>query len=396
MARQTSTNFIGKACGTTNQIHWALWRLEIRQHARGCFGWQRNRRIPGDKILANKRHRDALYAGLLMMHSNNKQPTTFNHLSVLITGGAGFIGSHLTEALVRLGARVTVIDNLSTGLVQNLAAVADDILLIRGDITDYATCLLACKEVDVIFHLAAQSSVPASCQEPFTCNEVNIKGTYNLLEAARINKVKKFIFSSSAAVYGPQQVACNEDCTPCIPRSPYGYSKLVGELLCRSYCQLTSLAVVCLRYFNVYGPRQRGDLPHAGLIALLRHRLSQNLPITLYGDGRQVRDFIHVAEVVRSNVLFGLSDPTSWQGGCFNIASGHSISITSVFQSLLQEFPAYTATVKWQKARPGDIPYSAADCSKYLHFVQQCPYNIDQFYDILPSIDTRLSTFTHM
>ena len=292
----------------------------------------------------------------------------YKDLPVLVTGGAGFIGSHLVAELVALEATVTVLDNFKTGLEENLACVADKITCIKGDITDYATCLRATEKMAIIFHLAAEVSVPESFQNPLLYHAVNVTGTLNLLEAARINKVDRLILSSSSAVYGEQQGICSE-ATPTNPQSPYGTSKLLAEYYCTNYAQAYGVSTVALRYFNVYGARQRADLPAAGVVATLRKKMAQNEPITLFGDGMQQRDFVPVEQVVQANLACGAST-MAWQGECFNVATGSSRTLLSLVEELRAEFPAYTHEIGFADARPGDIYYSAADCSKFKRFFE--------------------------
>lgn len=292
---------------------------------------------------------------------NQKLHTWYKDLPVVVTGGAGFIGSHLVERLVALGATVTVIDNLVTGLEENLAPYADKITFVKDDITNYGVCLQATKHAAIIFHLAAGVSVPESVDNPTLYHNTNVTGTFNMLEAARVNGVDRFILSSSSAVYGPHQGVCSET-TPTNPLSPYGFSKLMGELYCAQYAQL-GVSTVILRYFNVYGARQRADLPHAGLIATLRKKMRNNEPLVLFGDGLQQRDFVPVEEVVAANLSCGASS-FDFKGECFNVATGISRTVLSLVEEIRKEFPEYTQEIQFASARPGDIYYSAADCTK--------------------------------
>lgn len=292
---------------------------------------------------------------------NQKLHTWYKDLPVVVTGGSGFIGSHLVAQLVALGATVTVIDNLATGLEENLAPHAEKITFMKGDITNYDVCLQVTKHAAIIFHLAAGVSVPESVDNPTLYRNTNVTGTFHMLEAARVNGVDRFILSSSSAVYGPHPGVCSET-TPTNPLSPYGFSKLMGEHYCAQYAQL-GVSTVILRYFNVYGARQRADLPHAGLIATLRKKMRNNEPIVLFGDGLQQRDFVPVEEVVAANLSCGASS-FDFKGECFNVATGISRTVLSLVEEIRKEFPEYTQEIQFASARPGDIYYSAADCTK--------------------------------
>lgn len=288
----------------------------------------------------------------------------YNGLRVLVTGGCGFIGSHLAQKLVELGAHVTIFDDLSSGSLENMQAFADKVTIITKNITDYQAALEATKNVAVIFHLAAFISVPQSLENPTACYATNIDGTYTLLEAARVNNVDRFVFSSSAAVYGKHEGVCVEGMA-CHPESPYGYSKLIGELLCQQYAKNFSINTVCLRYFNVYGERQNPHGHYAAARATFVHRMKNNLPITLFGDGLQTRDFVPVSKVVEANLALGMLNADQMNGDIFNIATGTSISLIQLTDELRTEFPNYTAPITFAPSRAGDVKHSVADCSKY-------------------------------
>lgn len=287
---------------------------------------------------------------------------------VLVTGGCGFIGSHVVEKLITYGAQVTILDNLSTGKKENIAHVVDQVNLIVGDITDYEICIQATQNKDIIFHLAAFISVPGSVVDPHACHEININGTEHLLEAARINNVSRFCFSSSSAIYGNMDGTSKEDQFP-TPSSPYGMSKRVGELLCEQYAQHFGIQTVCLRYFNVYGPRQDPHNPYAAVVAKFTQQLENNLPITIFGDGNQTRDFISVQEVVYANLQCAMLEADLMQGTIFNIATGKSITVLELAHMLIEQYPDYTGEITFDSARPGDAKHSRADCTKYFSLV---------------------------
>jgi nucleoside-diphosphate-sugar epimerase len=285
---------------------------------------------------------------------------------ILITGGAGFIGSHLVDACLARGHYVKVLDDFSTGQASNLSS-HEKLTVVQGSILDLDVCCENARNVDIIFHLAAKTSVPDSVNNPLTCYATNIRGTYNVLEAARNNQVPFVVFSSSAAVYGPHEGHCDEHTTPCNPLSPYGTSKHMGEILCKEYGKLYGIKSVGLRYFNVYGPRQRADLPHAAFVASVRHAMLHNQPITLYGNGLQQRNFVPIDTVVHANIMLAQHLPNhSWYGEPFNVASPQSQTLLDFIKKLHAEFPRYDLNnLQFAPARSADISYSAARCEKY-------------------------------
>lgn len=293
----------------------------------------------------------------------------YRRKKVLVTGGCGFIGSHVAEQLVSLGADVTILDDLTTGSLDNIALIRKKINLIIASVTDLAICEQATKDKEIIFHLAAFISVPQSVEEPLRCHKVNIDGTAYLLEAARMNGIERFIFSSSSAVYGSTQGKMAQETDPCIPTSPYGMSKYVGELYCQQYSQHYRLKTVCLRYFNVYGPRQDPNGPYAAVVAKFTHNMQHNVPLIICGDGTQTRDFISVHDVATANLMCGMLEEELMNGQPFNIATGTSISILELIEQLKKQFPHYTAPITFTNPRAGDARYSQADCRKYLRLV---------------------------
>jgi nucleoside-diphosphate-sugar epimerase len=288
----------------------------------------------------------------------------YKGIPVLVTGGCGFIGSHLVEKLLELGAEVTILDNCSSGKIDNIAPMHNKLTLIDGDITNFQTCLQATKDQVIIFHLGAFVSVPQSMEAPDTCNTVNVTGTYNLLEAARINQIKRFVFSSSCAVYGDSQTACTESDNPA-PTSVYGFSKLMGEIYCQQYAQLFDMETVALRYFNVYGPRQNPYGSYAGVVAKFNYNMQHNVPLTIFGDGTQTRDYVPVATIVTANLLLGLYNEKYIKGKTFNIATGRSISLLELINILKEQYPSYQEETLFMPARPGDVKHVSANCSHY-------------------------------
>jgi nucleoside-diphosphate-sugar epimerase len=281
-------------------------------------------------------------------------------MRVLVTGGAGFIGSHIVEELLRKGTSVRVLDNFSTGKRENLAALHGDLEILEGDLRDAECIKAATREVDLVFHLAAFISVPQSMQVPQECFDTNVNGTVKLLEAARCAGVRKLVLSSSTAVYGnPAKFPTDEE-TPLQPLSPYALSKQVNELYARLYTQTFNLPVTALRYFNVYGPRQRPDSAYAAAISIFSRRLVNGEPITIYGDGKQSRDFIFVKDVVHANLMAAESDSA---GEVFNICTGRETTLLDLLETL-SEVSTHLPEVRFAAPRPGDIYRSVGNPDK--------------------------------
>ncbi len=283
--------------------------------------------------------------------------------NILVTGGCGFIGSHIVHTLVSYGAHVTVLDDLSTGNVSNIAPVRNNITFIEGSITDGAVCAQAVAGNTHLFHLAAFVSVARSVQEPSLCHAVNVDGTFNMLEAARQAGCKRFVFSSSAAVYGTPDGTCCEE-TACKPLSPYGFSKLIGEQLCMQYAHTYGLETVMLRYFNVYGERQDPHGHYAAVVAKFTDLIKKNEPVTIFGDGLQTRDFISVQKVVEANLMVGMLPAGQVMTRQFNVATGKSITLLELFDQLKKAYPGYQYEPQFAPVRAGDIKESSADCAK--------------------------------
>jgi nucleoside-diphosphate-sugar epimerase len=266
--------------------------------------------------------------------------------------------------LVSLGADVSVLDDLSSGSQDNISHVQDKITYIYGSITDFDTCVAVTRGKKIIFHLAAFISVPGSVDDPFLCHTINIVGTQNILEAARINNVKRIVFSSSCAVYGESEVICSEGLKP-FPTSPYGFSKLIGEIYCKEYARVFDLETVAVRYFNVYGSRQNPQGNYAAVVAKFNYNMEHNLPIIIFGDGFQTRDFVSVEKVVHANIVLGACDKDTIKGEVFNIASGKSINLFDLIDLLKEKHKNYQNNIVFMPGRPGDVKHVAADCAKY-------------------------------
>lgn len=280
----------------------------------------------------------------------------------LVTGGAGFIGSHVAEKLVRLGERVRVLDNFLTGKKENIASFLDQVELIEGDIRDFDVCRLACQGVDYVLHQAALPSVPRSVADPATSNEINITGTLNLLRAAREAGVKRFVFASSSSVYGDDDSLPKKEGREGRPLSPYALSKLTGEHYCRLFFQLYGLSTICLRYFNIFGPRQDPYSQYAAVIPNFIFRLLRGEPVVIFGDGEQSRDFTYVANVVEANLL-AVKAGNKVSGEVFNIACGQKITVNALAAEVSRLLGAEREPV-YADPRPGDIRHSLADISR--------------------------------
>jgi len=289
---------------------------------------------------------------------------------VVVTGGCGFIGSHIAHKLVELGAQVTILDNLSTGFESNIADIKPQITFIQKSVEDLDACIEATKDAEVIFHLAAFISVPQSLEEPKLCHTANVDGTFNMLEAARINGVKRLVFSSSSAVYGVTEETSSET-SPTSPVSPYGFSKLIGEELCKQYTLNFGIETVMLRYFNVYGPRQNPKGAYAAVVARFSEQLKNNVAITIFGDGLQTRDFVPVSQVAEANLLAGMADAAQVSGEVFNVATGTSITLLELVDQLRVQFPESTSKIVFGPERStAEVQHTSANVNKFLSLIQ--------------------------
>lgn len=295
-----------------------------------------------------------------------------SYSKILVTGGAGFIGSHIVDRLLKEGFQVTVIDNLSTGRRENIAYHENrkNFNFIKSDIRNAALIKKIIKDVDAVFHEAALVSVPRSVENPLLTNEVNVSGTLNLLEACRDANVKRFIHASSSSVYGETEtLPKHEKLTP-QPISPYAVSKLAAEKYVKVYYEVYGLNTVCLRYFNVYGPRQTYG-PYSGVITIFINRLLKNEPPIIYGDGKQTRDFTFIQDVVEANLL-SLSRKRAI-GEVFNIATGNQTTINQLAAMLQQVVDKTNFKPVYADLRPGDIKHSYADITKAKKLLQYNP-----------------------
>lgn len=290
---------------------------------------------------------------------------------VLITGGAGFIGSHIAHLLHQLHAKITILDNFSTGSLENISDIKDDIVIINGDIRSSEDCAKATHKQDYVFHLAAFISVPASVAHPELCMAINVEGTRNIIAAAESNKVKALIFSSTSAVYGDADGVKAEN-SPIKPLSPYAESKYQGELLCQAAHIRGIIKTGCLRYFNVYGPRQNPNGAYAAVVAKFTQQLQFGQELVIFGDGSQTRDFVPVSTVAQANLIMAISPELD--GSSYNIATGKSITLLELAEKLQAELGIKAKGIKFMPARPGDIKNSAANCLRFQQLLERfCP-----------------------
>lgn len=270
---------------------------------------------------------------------------------LIVTGGAGFIGSHLTDTLVALGHRVTVVDNLMLGQKKFVNKKAK---FVKADIRNFAVMKKVLRGADAVFHLAADPRLPLSIEDPKTTHEINVTGTLNVLEAARLGKVKKVIFSSSCAVYGDQPIPFREEYIPA-PLNPYSLHKLMGEQYCHLYSSLFQVGTVCLRYCNVFGPRKLANGGYPMVIPIFLDQKKRGQKLTIVGDGKATRDYVHVSDVVRANIA-------AWEskigdGGVYNVGTGRQVSVNEIAALI-------GGKTKTMPERRGEMRFVEADNSK--------------------------------
>ncbi len=294
----------------------------------------------------------------------------------LVTGGAGFIGSHLVGELAGRGEAVRVLDNFSTGKRQNLKDCLDKMELIEGDIEDYEVCKKSVRGVDFVLHQAALCSVPRSLQNPMATNAANVTGTLNMLWASREARVKRFVCAGSSSVYGESEALPKEETMRPDPCSPYAVSKLVKEHYCGVFYRLYGLETVVLRYFNVYGSHQDPDSPYAAVIPAFVTALIRGKRARIYGDGEQSRDFTYVRDCVQANLM--ACERVESAGEVFNIASGKRITINHLYDKIAGLL-GKSDRPKYEAPRPGDVRHSLGDISKAQKLLGYEPmYTMDQ------------------
>jgi len=286
--------------------------------------------------------------------------------SFLVTGGAGFIGSNIVEYLLKYGAgKVRVLDNLSEGLRENvdLFISYSNYEFVEGSITDYATCLKSCEGIDYVLHQAALGSVPRSIKNPVATNESNVTGFLNVLTAAKDSGVKRFVYASSSSVYGDSPDLPKKEQNIGKPLSPYAVSKLVDELYADVFARTYNMQIIGLRYFNIFGPRQKPDGPYAAAIPLFMDALLNNKSPFINGDGEQTRDFTFVENAVQANIRALFTTAEGATGQVYNVAVAERISINLLFNTL-KKLTASEINPTYREEREGDIRNSLADISK--------------------------------
>ena len=303
----------------------------------------------------------------------------------LVTGGAGFIGSNVIRRLLDLKHTVRVLDNFLTGKRENLTEVMSNITLIEGDLRNFNTVNRACEEIDYVLHIGALPSVPRSVADPLLTHDINLNGTLNVLEAARQQKVKRVVFSSSSSVYGDTPTLPKHEDMPLCPLSPYASHKAAGELYCRVYANIYQLETVCLRYFNVFGPRQDPASQYAAVVPKFITAFQAGKQPTIYGDGEQSRDFTYIENVISANIA-ATTAPNA-VGEVINIACGSRITINELAQKIgtllgKEVHPEYAPS------RPGDVKHSLADISKARQLL-----NYSQLVDIDSGLQKTIESF---
>jgi nucleoside-diphosphate-sugar epimerase len=282
----------------------------------------------------------------------------------LVTGGAGFIGSHLVEQLIADGCKVTVLDDFSSGAAANLEHIdPKNLKIVEGDVRDEEAVGRIARSIDFIVHLAALPSVARSVENPVLTNDVNVNGTLNVLEAARKYKknVKRVVFASSSSIYGDTPTLPKSEGMRPQPMSPYAVSKLAGEYYCHSYFENYGVETVALRFFNVFGPRQDPASDYAAVVPIFTSRLLRKLKPVVYGDGKQTRDFTYVENVVHSIVQS--TTATKVEGDAFNVACGERVTIAGLAH-MIGTVVGWTTEPRYKEARPGDVRHSLADIAK--------------------------------
>lgn len=305
---------------------------------------------------------------------------------VVITGGAGFIGSHIAEYWTSKDAEVHVIDNLRTGYMKNLEHLKDAVFH-NISITDREAVFDILNDTAYVHNLAAMISVPESIEKPLECVDINVKGLLNILDACVKHKVKKIVHSSSAAVYGENPESPKEITMRPMPKSPYGITKLDGEYYLDVYRENFGLGSTSLRYFNVFGPKQDPGSQYAAAIPIFVSKALKNEPIVIYGDGDQTRDFVFVKDVVKANYLAATNLEVS---GVFNVGGGKAISINDIAQLIIKETKS-SSTIKYEKERPGDIKHSLSSINKTSEKLNYYPE-----YDLTEGLKVTINYFSEL
>jgi UDP-glucose 4-epimerase len=281
---------------------------------------------------------------------------------VLVTGGAGFIGSHIVAELLARGARVRVIDDLSTGHLANLGEVGGDVDFFQASVNDEAALRRALEGVELVFHEAAIPSVPRSVANPRETHEACVNGTFNVLELARQSGVRRVVYAASSSAYGDQPVSPKVETMRPEPLSPYAVAKLVGEHYCQVFTRVYGLETVCLRYFNIFGPRQDPSSPYSGVISRFISALMRDERPVIYGDGEQSRDFTYVGNAVRANLL--AAERAEAVGHVINVGNGATITLNELLEVMKRLTTRPAAAPDYQPPRAGDVRHSLADITR--------------------------------
>jgi nucleoside-diphosphate-sugar epimerase len=278
---------------------------------------------------------------------------------VLVTGGAGFIGSNLAEELIRQGARVSIIDDLTTGFRENLEEIEGDFDFIEGDINDDNSLSRAIEGAEVVFHEAALPSVPRSVEDPAETHRVCVDGTFNLLLKAKQRGVRRFVYAASSSAYGDQPMLPKVETMRPDPLSPYAVAKLTGEYYCRAFNNVYGMETLSLRYFNVFGPRQNPASMYSGVISRFIDAIMTGQPAVIFGDGEQSRDFTYIANVVDANIK--AAQTLKGLGETMNVANGDRITLNELFDVLKTITDTPDAAIEYTEPRLGDVKHSQAD-----------------------------------
>lgn len=305
----------------------------------------------------------------------------------LVTGGAGFIGSNIVEELVARGEKVRVLDNFSTGSRENLKGLIDKIELVEGDIRSLNTVKNAVADVDYVLHQAALPSVARSIEDPITTSEVNINGTLNVLIAAKDAKVKRLVFASSSSVYGSNPKLPKKEDMETLPISPYAVAKLTGEKYCSVFHHIYGLETVCLRYFNVFGPRQNPDSQYSAVIPLFIKAVNNGRSPEIHGDGSQSRDFTYVKNNVEANLLACTSPGVA--GKVLNIACGTRVNLNELL-AMINEFLGKSVKAVFAEGRKGDVKHSQAEIELAKQFLGYLPK-----YDFYAGLEKTIQYFNN-
>lgn len=286
---------------------------------------------------------------------------------VLVTGGAGFIGSNLTEELIKRGAKVTILDNLVTGFRENLEEIKGDFDFIEGDINDDDKLKKAIENVEIVFHQAALPSVPRSVENPVETHQACVNGTFNLLLKSKENGVRRLIYAASSSAYGNQKTLPKVETMLPKPFSPYAAAKLMGEYYCQVFSRVYKLETICLRYFNVFGPRQNPSSQYSGVISRFIDALMRGEKPVIYGDGEQSRDFTYIANVVNANI--NASSTSKGIGEVINAANGERITLNELLNVLKKITDKNEASVEYLPERQGDVKHSQADNNLAINYL---------------------------